>query len=91
VVSEILDALEEKGLVSRMADSRDRRRSLVWLTDEGQLLLERERQVLSVELLQPALGRLSPETRRGLLAGMKALCEVEVPTRNRKREKEKKQ
>ena len=35
VVSEIVDGLEDKGLLARMRDSRDRRRTLVWLTDAG--------------------------------------------------------
>lgn len=90
VMSEIFEALEDKALVMRMPDARDRRRALVWLTDAGQDLLERERQVLSLELLEPALQRLSTEKRRGLLEGMRALSEVEAPQpKTKKQENEK--
>lgn len=73
VVSESVDALAEKGLVERMTDERDRRRSLVWLTGEGQAFLARERRVLDEERLARAMARLTPSERQGLMAGMEAL------------------
>src|SRR5215467_13903750 len=54
VVSEIVDRLEAAGLVERMRDERDRRRVLVWLTPAGFDELERDRQVLSRELVRGA-------------------------------------
>jgi len=76
VVSEIVDGLEKKGLLERMKDPKDRRRALVWLTDAGLDALERDRDVLSKELLAKAMTRMRPADRRALLQGMKALIEA---------------
>src|SRR5580700_9403094 len=46
VVSEIVGGLEKKSLLERMQDARDRRRTLVWLTDEARQVLVRRQQVL---------------------------------------------
>lgn len=78
VVSEIVDSLEAKGLVARMDDTRDRRRKLIWLTDVGLELLEREQEVLSRELLTEAFERLSPRERAAVVSGMRALSEVKL-------------
>jgi DNA-binding MarR family transcriptional regulator len=76
VVSEIVDGLEKKGLLERMRDPRDKRRVLVWLTDAGQEALERDREVLSKELLAKAMARMKPADRESLLRGTKALIEA---------------
>ena len=55
VVSDIFEGLLAKGLVERMHDPSDRRRVLVWLSDEGIALLERDRDVLSRPLLERAM------------------------------------
>src|SRR5678815_4669189 len=47
VISEIVDHLERDGLLERMRDPRDQRRTLVWMTDAGLDFLAREREVLS--------------------------------------------
>jgi len=73
VVSEIVDRLEAAGLVERMRDERDRRRVLVWLTPAGFDELERDRQVLSPELVRGAMERMKPAARRALIEGMRAL------------------
>src|SRR6185312_1870185 len=73
VVSEIVDRLAAAGLVERMRDERDRRRVLVWLTAAGFDELERDRQVLSPELVLAAMQRMKPAARRALLDGMRAL------------------
>jgi DNA-binding MarR family transcriptional regulator len=73
VVSELVDRLEAAGLVERMRDERDRRRVLVWLTPAGFDELERDRQVLSPELVQAAMERMKPAARRALIEGMRAL------------------
>jgi DNA-binding MarR family transcriptional regulator len=83
VVSEIIDGLEDKGLVERVRDPRDRRRTLVWLTDAGVTLLERERDVLSRELLERAMARMGEPEREGLLAGMRALLRADDEVRGR--------
>lgn len=73
VVSEIVDHLERDGLLERMRDERDKRRTLVWLTPYGLDLLARDREVLSRSLLEAAMPALDPSERRGLLDGMRAL------------------
>src|SRR5262249_37699210 len=59
VVSEIVDVLEQRGLLERMRDERDKRRVLVWLSDGARQLLARRKQVLDparVELILPRFG-----------------------------------
>jgi DNA-binding MarR family transcriptional regulator len=77
VVSEIVEHLERSGLLERQRDPRDRRRVLVWLTDAGLALLERAREVLSPELLERALSRMSSADRRALLHAMQALLDAD--------------
>jgi DNA-binding MarR family transcriptional regulator len=76
VVSEIVTQLESKGLLEREADPDDRRRTLVWLTPSGFAALERERQVLSTELLARAGRRMAPDERAALVGGLKALIDA---------------
>jgi DNA-binding MarR family transcriptional regulator len=76
VMSEIVDGLERKGLLARMRDERDRRRTLVWLTDEGRAAMEAERQVLSQALLQRAFARLDGEAAEDLLRALRALVDA---------------
>ncbi len=73
VASEIVDHLERDDLLERIRDPRDRRRTLVWLTDAGRELLERDRDVLSRELVAGAMAGMTEPERAGLLAGMAAL------------------
>jgi DNA-binding MarR family transcriptional regulator len=95
VVSEIVDGLEEKGLLERMRDARDRRRTLVWLTDDARALLAQRRQVLDPARVARAMSRLAEAERKGLVEGMRALvraAEGEAPdtekrTRTRPRER----
>jgi DNA-binding MarR family transcriptional regulator len=71
--SELVVRLERRGLVERMRDARDRRRTLVWLTPRGLQLLRRQEQVLSRELTARALAAMPPRDRGRLIAGMRAL------------------
>ncbi len=73
VVSEIVDHLEAKGLLERMKDKDDRRRTLVWLSEGGFEALERDRDVLSRELLLRATRAMSEAERAHLVTGMTAL------------------
>lgn len=79
VVSDIVSQLQDKGLLARESDPADRRRTLVWLTPDGFDRLARDRQVLSSELLGPALAAVAPNDRAGLLAGLRALLTATHP------------
>lgn len=76
VVSEIVSQLERNGLVAREPDPADRRRVLVWLTDEGRRRLVADGEVLSTDLLEHALATLSPDQQSALSAGMRALLDA---------------
>lgn len=73
VVSDIVSGLQAKGLLQRDRDPADRRRTLVWLTDEALALLARDREVLSADLLARAVARMAPSDRDALLRGVRAL------------------
>jgi DNA-binding MarR family transcriptional regulator len=77
VVSEMVEHLERDGLVERMRDPKDKRRSMVWLSDKGLALLDREREVLSSELLSRAMASMKPADRQALLRGMHALVKAD--------------
>lgn len=78
VVSEIVDHLERDGLLERVPDPRDRRRTLVWLTEDGLGHLAREREVLSRELLERAMARMSAERREALLEAVRDLLRADL-------------
>jgi DNA-binding MarR family transcriptional regulator len=88
--SEIVTQLESKGLLERRTDPDDRRRTLVWLTDEGQATLRGEISVLSSDLLSAALDRLDPDDTRALLAGLRGLVSAasttQIPPRDKDRQ-----
>jgi DNA-binding MarR family transcriptional regulator len=67
VVSEIVSRLETKGLVRRLTDRRDRRRTLVWLSPKGQDRLREQRQVLCVDRLRAVFDRVNPKSVEALL------------------------
>ncbi len=71
--SELIDRLVQRGLLERLADERDRRRTLIWLTDAGSQQLADARSVLSQELLQCAMGQLSENKRKRLIESMNSL------------------
>jgi DNA-binding MarR family transcriptional regulator len=73
VVSEIVDGLEAKGLLERMRDARDRRRTLVWITDEARDVLARRAEVLDAARVRRAMRSLPDGQRRALVDAMRAL------------------
>lgn len=73
IVSEIVDHLERDRLLERIRDPRDRRRTLVWLTEAGLELLEYERAVLSRDLLGQALSKMSEQKRSVMLNGIRVM------------------
>lgn len=75
-MSEMIDRLERRRLVARIADQRDRRRTLVWLTDEGFTALEEAQQVLSERRLREAFTTIEPDQRSQLIAALRRLIET---------------
>jgi DNA-binding MarR family transcriptional regulator len=72
-VSERIQRLVRRGLLVSLADERDRRRHLIWLTPRGEDALRVETEVLSEERLTAAMRRLGATDRTKLLDGMLAL------------------
>ena len=81
-MSELIDRLQAHGHVERIRDTRDWRRTLVWMTATGIDSLRRSRQVLDGDLLTRCMQRMSTRDRRYLVAGLRALVCVQssVPT-----------
>jgi DNA-binding MarR family transcriptional regulator len=73
VVSEIIAQLESHGLLARLRDENDRRRTLVWLTEAGRERLVREQEVLSRSALDRAFASMTALERTQLLEGTRAL------------------
>jgi DNA-binding MarR family transcriptional regulator len=76
VISEMVSHLERQGLLERERDPADRRRTLVWLTPAGFDTLQRDREVLSLDLLAGAFSRLPPEQGAALVAGLRSLVDL---------------
>lgn len=79
VVSEIVDQLERHGWLARVRDAHDRRRTLVWLTDQGRVRLVEEQEVLSRAALERAFARMTPAQQARLLSGTRALVRAAEP------------
>ncbi|MCA8941321.1 MAG: MarR family transcriptional regulator [Planctomycetes bacterium] len=75
-MSEIVQRLEARGLVARVADTRDRRRTLIWLSDSGRRVLGDARNVLSIRLLEHAFDQLPESVRRELNESLARLLET---------------
>ncbi|HEX8789657.1 MAG TPA: MarR family winged helix-turn-helix transcriptional regulator [Polyangiaceae bacterium] len=73
VVSEIVAGMVGRGLLETMKDARDRRRTLVWLTDHAHEVLARRSQVLDPQLVAAAMKKLRAEERSQLVEVMRAL------------------
>jgi DNA-binding MarR family transcriptional regulator len=76
VVSEIVDQLEANHLLARVRDEGDRRRILVWLSDEGRARIAEEQEVLSLPALERAMAEMKPRDRARLIEGTAALIEA---------------
>jgi len=66
-LSEMVDHLFEKGLLTRDRDPHDARRCLIWLTGEGQAALTQAHNVLDHDVLDRAARHISSEDRVHLL------------------------
>lgn len=73
--SDIFKRLEARGLVSQMADERDRRRTLTWLTDEGLRMIAESDRALATDRIATALSRMSEDDRRRLIEGLRNLAD----------------
>lgn len=71
-LSEMVDHLVDKGLLTRDRDPADARRSLVWLTDAGQAALLESHNVLDLDVLAAAGADLTPEQRAALIDHFRA-------------------
>lgn len=70
VVSESVGVLVSHRLITKVRDPRDRRRSLVWLTERAQKWLTEEQEPLDRERLGAVLSAMDPEDRRRLLESL---------------------
>ena len=75
-MSEIVERLETRELVQRIADERDRRRHLIWLSPKGMAILSQSEDVLSIPLLTAAMKAMSTNERTGLMSGIRALLDA---------------
>ena len=75
-MSELIARLVDRGLLARMPDERDRRRTLIWLTETGRQTLETAQSVLSPILLARALEQMSSADRRRLLDAVRRLLDT---------------
>lgn len=73
-VSELIQRLEEKGLVARIRDERDERRVLVWLTQAGRDVVSRVGQVLAPDLLVSVMEKLDAEERAAVVRGFELIA-----------------
>ena len=71
--TELVDRLESKSLVERMRDERDQRRVFVWLTKEGRKRVASLSDSVFEDPFEAAVRRLSPRTRREIIAGLTQL------------------
>ncbi len=76
-MSELIARLVARGLLARMPDERDRRRTLVWLTEAGRQELESARSVLSPALLARALAQMPSADRQRLIESVRILLETQ--------------
>ena len=72
-MSELITRLEQRGLLERMTDQRDRRRTLVWLTPQGRETLVASEQVLSKALLEHAFDQLESQAAGDALLALQLL------------------
>jgi DNA-binding MarR family transcriptional regulator len=76
-MSELIARMERRDLVGRVADQRDRRNKLVWLTETGMSAYEDSVRVLSVGKLERALGQLTSSERQRTVAVLERLLATE--------------
>lgn len=73
VVSDVVSQMVRNGLLEREPDPADRRRHLVWLSENGLRTLDEQSRVLSLDLIAAAAAPMTAQERAALLSGMRAL------------------
>jgi DNA-binding MarR family transcriptional regulator len=76
IIVAAVDGLEAKGLVARRRSSRDRRRSVVEVTDAGREMLARA-DVIAESVIADIFGALSAEERHALHDTLRRAMAVE--------------
>ena len=71
--TELVTRIQQRGLVDRMRDERDRRRVYVWLTDRGRQRADSHARVLADDELLAAVDRMTLADRASLINGLRAL------------------
>jgi len=71
--TELVNRVQQRGLVDRMRDERDQRRVYVWLTEHGRQRANSHARVLADDELLAAVGRMTPADRESLINGLRAL------------------
>jgi DNA-binding MarR family transcriptional regulator len=71
--TELVNRVQQRGLVDRMRDERDQRRVYVWLTEHGSQRANAHARVLADDELLDAVGRMTPTDRESLINGLRAL------------------
>jgi DNA-binding MarR family transcriptional regulator len=67
VISESVSVLESHEMLARVRDPRDRRKTLVWLTDRARDWLAQEHEPLDRARTEAALGAVDPQLRQQLI------------------------
>jgi len=74
--SEIVSRLEQRELIERVPDHRDRRRTLVWLSANGVEVVRKAGNALSERTIAEAFAQMPIGSRAQLLDGMRALIDT---------------
>ena len=75
-MSELIERLIARDLLERQVDIQDRRRHIIWLTQQGQRSVVEESQPLDAARLSQALNRMTAPERTALLDSFRRLAEV---------------
>jgi len=81
VVSESVAVLESHEMLARVSDPRDRRRTLVWLTERARQWLAEEKEPLDAERTEAALAGMAPAERRQLIEAFERFIATAERTR----------
>jgi DNA-binding MarR family transcriptional regulator len=76
VVSESVSVLESHALLARVRDPRDRRRTLVWLTERARQWLAEEQEPLDGQRTAAALAAMEPAERRQFVASFERFIAI---------------